>query len=118
MSGLDSALFVLLGVQILREQAAARRHTGVAAAALLLLAFVAKIAFESATGAAVFVADDAMVPVPLAHVAGGLIGLVLGLVRVPSHFSASELWVLREVHHVVGDESDEVVQSRNMSSRS
>jgi rhomboid family GlyGly-CTERM serine protease len=117
LSGLDSALFVLLGVQFLREQAAARHRTGVAAAVLLLLAFGAKITFESVTGAAVFVADDAMVPVPLAHVAGGSIGLVFGLVDVPSRFFASRCCVPREVHHVVGDESDAVVQSRKMPSR-
>jgi len=45
--------------------------------------FVAKLVFELATGGTLFVDSPAagMVPVPLAHVAGGLVGAVCAMYR-------------------------------------
>lgn len=79
LSGIDSALFVLLAVTLLRHELAAgnRRTAGLGAAALAALA--AKIVFETATGAALFVAPQGeFVPVPLAHLIGGLAGGMVG----------------------------------------
>jgi rhomboid family GlyGly-CTERM serine protease len=75
LSGLDSALFVLLAGNLLRDTLAARRRDGVAIACALLLAFAAKTAFECLTGQTLFVDSSSatMTPIPLAHVIGGLL---------------------------------------------
>ncbi len=78
LSGLDSALFAQLGVDLLREQ---RRQSGIAALGLglaLCLAFALKIGFEATHGGAVFVGDlpAGVGPVPGAHLAGALSGLL------------------------------------------
>lgn len=62
LSGIDSALFALLIVST--------RNV------LLGVLFAAKIAFELATGSAVFAGDDFAV-VPVAHIAGAIVGAVV-----------------------------------------
>ena len=81
LSGIDSALFTLLAVQIIREGIRDRRSNVVALAGLVLAGFVAKILFETVTGSTIFVDSTAagMVPIPLVHVVGGVVGLVAGL---------------------------------------
>lgn len=83
LSGIDSALFTLLAVTMLGESLTARRYTWAALSGAVLLAFAAKIGFEYTTGATLFVDSAAtnMVPVPLAHVVGGIVGGVCGLFR-------------------------------------
>ena len=89
LSGLDSALFGLVAVTLLQEKARAREWAWVAGAGALLAAFIVKTCIEFATGAAVFVsADDALTPVPLAHVAGGLVGALCGLLPPSSGVSS------------------------------
>ena len=85
LSGLDSALFVLLAIGILRQKARGCEWGWVAGGGVLLLAFFAKIGFEFAAGTPVFVSEDvAMNPVPLAHLVGGVVGAVgLGRSRSP-----------------------------------
>ena len=78
LSGLDSALFALLGVDLLREQ---WRQSGIAALSLGLafcLALALKIGFEMTNGGAVFVGDlpAGVGPVPSAHLAGALAGIL------------------------------------------
>jgi hypothetical protein len=46
------------------------------------VAFAAKTIFEMTTGAAVFVHGDAFTVVPVAHMAGALAGVIVGVVRV------------------------------------
>lgn len=88
LSGIDSGLFVLLATLLLRERIASRtrgRRGWAVAIVAVLAAFVGKVAFEFATGSAVF-ADNAaggFVPVPLAHLAGAAAGLLAGLPWVP-----------------------------------
>ena len=84
LSGIDSALFALLAVTVLREKIAERAWVWVAGIALVVAGFVAKIAFETQTGATVFMdsASAALVPVPLAHIVGGLVGVACGTVRL------------------------------------
>jgi rhomboid family GlyGly-CTERM serine protease len=67
LSGLDSALFAFLLVQ-LRSRAAL----------LFAIAFVAKIVFEMTTGAAFFATNmgEGVVAVPVAHVAGAIVGTI------------------------------------------
>jgi hypothetical protein len=78
ISGIDSALFFLLAVGIMHAEA----HTRPALAhiaAVLIVAFFAKMLFEQFTHSTVF-ADStggAFVPAPVAHIAGALIGAAL-----------------------------------------
>lgn len=82
LSGIASALFVLLAITLLRDGIATGHPTRTLAGAGALAAFGLKIAFELATGDLLFVHPSGVagtfVPVPLAHGIGGLCGLVIG----------------------------------------
>ncbi|MBC8107000.1 MAG: rhombosortase [Anaerolineae bacterium] len=73
LSGIDSALFVLLAVTLRRERPLV--------VSLLLAAFAFKSCYELATGHTFFVdnAASGFVPVPLAHIIGGICGAIVGL---------------------------------------
>lgn len=77
LSGIDSALFALLVMDVLREKWQQKEWAWTAAGAFLGAAFFAKIIFEMGTGTTFFVDSTAagMVPVPLAHLAGLVIGI-------------------------------------------
>jgi rhomboid family GlyGly-CTERM serine protease len=78
LSGIDSALFVLLAVTLLRE----RRSP---LAGLALAAFLAKAAWEVSTGSTLFTeTQGAFVPVPLAHLIGGGWGLLIARIGPPA----------------------------------
>lgn len=76
LSGIDSALFVLLTVQL-----AGTKGRSMATLAICLLgAFVLKTCFEVAFNDTIFVdSHGAFVPVPLAHAVGGAVGLLAAL---------------------------------------
>lgn len=78
LSGIDSALYVLLALIELRAARVQGGRAGVVAFGLLLAAFGAKVTFELLTGRSVFVDSTAssFVPVPLAHLVGCLCGVV------------------------------------------
>jgi len=78
LSGIDSALFAWLAFDLIRAGLRERRPGAIVMPALLAAGFVLKVALEAAYGATLFVdsSASAMVPVPLAHVVGGLAGLV------------------------------------------
>ncbi len=79
LSGIDSAFFGMLAVAMARDSLAARRWYGVALVGLLCVGFAVKIGYEMVTGTAAFVGPtDAMVPVPLAHIIGMVVGLAVG----------------------------------------
>ncbi|UCF33685.1 MAG: rhombosortase [Phycisphaerales bacterium] len=79
LSGLDSALFVLLAVQLIRMNRS-RDRVVFATAAAGLGAFVLKTLYECATGSIIFVQPEfVFTPVPLAHVIGGAIGFVIAI---------------------------------------
>lgn len=78
LSGIDSALFAMATVLFAARFARDREWRLLAAVSLVGCLFAAKVRFEFTTGAAVFVHDDAMIPVPWAHVAGGLVGIATG----------------------------------------
>jgi rhomboid family GlyGly-CTERM serine protease len=84
LSGIDSALFAMLATRILCDAAAERDWLRIGLTGLVAVGFAAKVGFEMASGATLFVdsLSAGMTPVPLAHVVGGAIGLFLGL-RVP-----------------------------------
>ena len=83
LSGIDSALLALLAVGVLRDalRPGGRRAVAVACAAVML-GFGAKLAYELATGAALFVDAEAagFVPVPVAHAVGAAVGGVVACV--------------------------------------
>lgn len=72
LSGIDSALFVLLAASL-------RTPLG----RLALVAFLGKSAWEVWTGSTLFTAADGFVPVPLAHLIGGAWGLYFGIAGRP-----------------------------------
>lgn len=78
LSGLDSAVFVLLAIGLLREALDRADRFEVVTVGLVLLAFVCKVGYEFAAGQTVFVDSEAsgMVPVPMAHAIGALVGLM------------------------------------------
>ena len=80
LSGIDTALFTLVAVTLLKQKWAERDTTWVIAIASLLTALIVKIAIEM-SGATIFVdAHEAgFVPAPLAHVVGATIGIVVSL---------------------------------------
>jgi len=86
LSGLDSALLVLLAVSLLMKRRGAGTIAQVAIArsgpALALVLFAAKVVFELNSGGAVFVKAEGLdiVVVPLAHVLGGLVGVLVAVV--------------------------------------
>lgn len=84
LSGIDAALFSWMAVVTLREHWRARDLGAFAVALALVLGFAAKVAFETTAGATLFVdsASAGMVPVPLAHVLGGLVGLLAAAATV------------------------------------
>jgi len=82
LSGIDSALFALLAILYLQT---ARQQGSRARAALalgLFLLFLAKSGYEVIVGRALFAGDlgPGVVPVPLAHVVGAIVGAAAGAV--------------------------------------
>lgn len=82
LSGLDSAMFGLLAVSLLRDHWHHRHQVAFAATFTLCCAFAAKLAIECATGSAIFVqsADAGFVPVPLVHLVGAAVGAIIPLI--------------------------------------
>lgn len=81
LSGIDSALYVLLAVTLLKDEIHGRRWGWVMALFAVLLAFIGKVGYEIATGGTIFVDSAAshMIPVPLAHCVGAAVGMIVGL---------------------------------------
>jgi rhomboid family GlyGly-CTERM serine protease len=80
LSGIDSALFAMLATWLAIEAVHAGDRARVTLVLIVTGAFAAKVAFECATGATLFVdSSGEMQPVPLAHVIGGVVGLALGV---------------------------------------
>jgi rhomboid family GlyGly-CTERM serine protease len=78
LSGIDSALFALL---LTMESRRSRL------VALCAAGFVMKLLFEMTTGATVFVRATDFAPVPVAHLAGAIVGLATGFfsARLSAH---------------------------------
>ena len=81
LSGLDSALFTLLAAMIWRESRRDGRWKLGAVALAAAAAFLAKAAYESATGTTLFVDSSAagFIPLASAHLIGGAVGAFVGL---------------------------------------
>ena len=85
LSGLDTALFALLGMMTLLEKRREGSRGWVVALGLTLLGMVAKIAWEYYTGGTIFVDSSSgqFVPIPLAHLVGAVVGLLVATFRTP-----------------------------------
>ncbi len=85
LSGVDSALFALVLAELFRRGGAGRVMAAVAG-----LALASKVGFEAVTGETLFVdsAAGAFTPVPAAHAAGAVVGLVTGATRSSEDSSA------------------------------
>ena len=83
LSGLDCALYALLMVLLIKHEIRSRNRLWVACFSLLLVGLIAKIIYETITGQTIFVSNNhsGMVPVPLAHLLGGVVGTGIGLVK-------------------------------------
>jgi rhomboid family GlyGly-CTERM serine protease len=80
LSGLDSALFALLAVQVLRDKWNQGDRYWLAVGVLCALAFAAKVGYEFHTAQTLFAEPTtAMSPVPLAHLVGGSVGTLVGI---------------------------------------
>jgi hypothetical protein len=86
LSGIDSALYVLLAVTLLKDEVHGRRWGWVMAISGVLFAFIGKVGYEIVTGGTIFVNSGAshMIPVPLAHCVGAAVGMIVGLMRIPN----------------------------------
>ena len=85
LSGIDSALFALLLATLLKEEIPRRRLLPLATLCMLSLIFVTKISYEAATAQTIFVDSQGshFVPLPLAHMMGVIIGILLSLTHHP-----------------------------------
>jgi len=81
MSGIDSALFMLLACDVIVANWQTRRGISLMAMSLVAM-FCLKISYEQARRAAVFVDSAAagFVPVPLAHLIGAAVGALVAIV--------------------------------------
>jgi len=83
LSGLDCALYSLLMGLFIRREIRSRSWLWVALFSLLLGGLVAKIIYETTSGLTIFVGNTHtnMVPVPLAHLAGGCVGFFIAILK-------------------------------------
>jgi hypothetical protein len=81
LSGVDSALFILLMTQVLRENWQQSKPLWAGAAALGMLGLLAKTLYEVRTGETLFVDHEAagMIPLPIAHLVGGVAGFLTAI---------------------------------------
>jgi rhomboid family GlyGly-CTERM serine protease len=81
LSGLCSSIFVVASIQMVRKARVDQDLPGVILPAVAGFLFFAKTLFEFINGQALFVnSTDIFFPVPLAHLAGALVGLIASIV--------------------------------------
>ena len=77
LSGIDSAIFVFLMVEILKRKYKEKSMVWIIVIVLGLVCFISKLLFENISGTTIFVnSTDTMIPVPLAHLIGGISGII------------------------------------------
>lgn len=81
LSGIDTALFTLLGIWLLQSAIERRQWLSVAVVSGLMVGAVGKVCFELATGNTLFVNDTAagFTPLPLAHILGAAAGMAIAI---------------------------------------
>jgi len=95
LSGLDCAIYSLLMVVFIKREIRSRSWIWVVLFSILLGGLVAKIIYETTTGLTIFVGNTHtnMVPVPLAHLVGGIIGFFVGICKVKSGRRQNLCWI-------------------------
>jgi rhomboid family GlyGly-CTERM serine protease len=97
LSGLDCAFYALLIVLMMKLEKEKKKPIWIVFYAAMLLLLPAKIVFEMTSGMTIFVNNSHtdMVPVPLSHLAGGIVGFLIGLTKFvknkPSALAALDL---------------------------
>ena len=83
LSGLDCALYTLLMTLLIKREIPSGSLIWLAFFLVLLAGLIAKISYEVITGMTIFVSNHhtGMVPVPLAHLVGGIVGTGIGLIK-------------------------------------
>lgn len=83
LSGLDCALYALLMVLLIKREIRSGNRIWLAFFSLMLVGLIAKITYETVSGMTIFVSNNhaGMVPVPLAHLVGGIVGTGVGLIK-------------------------------------
>ena len=81
LSGIDSALFTLVALEMVKRSLIDGDRQRVSIVVACLVAFMLKVVFELLTGTTVFVdsAQSGMVPLPLAHVIGAGVGFLFAV---------------------------------------
>jgi rhomboid family GlyGly-CTERM serine protease len=81
LSGLDCAFYALLFTLLFMREISSGSRTWAGVYAVGLAALLAKVIYETTTGQTIFVANShtSMVPVPLSHLAGAFVGLIVGI---------------------------------------
>jgi rhomboid family GlyGly-CTERM serine protease len=90
LSGIDSALFMLLAISVMRNAFKESEWWRAAVGAGLIAGFIAKIAYEATTGNTVFASSAGMVVASLAHATGAVIGALVCLI--------GEFWLPIRLH--------------------
>jgi hypothetical protein len=78
LSGIDTALFGLIVADLLGRRLIERNWKSAFWFSLLLVGLLAKMLAETLAGTNIFVSDTSFVPVPIAHLIGAVIGLMIG----------------------------------------
>lgn len=104
LSGVDSALIALLVVELWKEGVRSRRPQQLTFAAACLTGFVFKISFELITKNNLFVETlgSGTVGVPLAHIVGAVVGLLVGLGSVSAGRGHSRVQMQRRLARCEG----------------
>ena len=86
LSGLDCALYALFMFWLRKREIRSRSWFWVSFFSLLLTGLIGKITYETVTGLTIFVSNthSNMVPVPLAHLIGGVVGFSAGILQIKS----------------------------------
>ncbi len=79
LSGIDTAIFSLMAVKVCAASLRRRDWSQAVLFATLLTSLIGKVAYEFMTGDLLFVSELNFVPLPLAHLAGGIVGALVPL---------------------------------------
>jgi len=91
LSGIDSALFGLLAISLLKESIRDQNKKGIILISLFLVLFFGKTALEIVSGSTIFVSEygSNVIPIPLSHIAGFISGTITGLFPASTHYLRS-----------------------------
>jgi hypothetical protein len=97
LSGLDCSLYSLLIVVFIKRDWHIQKWEWIIFYTVTLGLLAAKIIYELTSGLTIFVNNihTTMVPVPLAHLVGGVVGFVVGMINIPRIFCSFRLAYIR-----------------------